>query len=714
MNYYFICFALSIITFVTGLAYIFTNKRNCHLRQIIFYLLALTASAIFPLYFVDYLYNAHGGLPNALFLTTHEVIRTFLGDGDVLSTERFLHFLPQALQSYAAVYISFLHTFGLSLILGIFLTLLQGLVAFLRYNFMSSGELCVFSGISERALLLAEDIQRQKKNKVVVFLNSHYDDENIKAHWNKILKNNIIVLDKELCELTINRRFKNKEVHFFLLNDDEEKNVHDMLELAKHYESKKDIKLINIYTLSNQSETEAIVDSIPREAAHIRYTIIRENRSAFYELFSQKPLFLGAKHACSPRENNNLDLLEIPKSQRNTLKILILGAGQLGMEALIIASWCGQTSYTIPVIIVVDKDENAQKKFEYHCPECIGKNLNPLSLEESTIKFITCDVETSSFLEEIQNYPDIGYVICTLGNDNLNLRVALKIRAYFEELFIKLPHEKFGKNVFTDLRLPIINVHQNDATRSEYVKNMSISSGNKAYLNPFGDLKSLYTWKVCVSPYFNAMGKVVNRAWSTNEKMTNMDEIAEKADISYYASEYNRTSSIASGLHTKYKFYSCLQERCGKLYTCEDWDWGESLNGDTMNNRDKILLAYNEILENDKNAISNLSMLEHRRWNMYTRSIGIKYASYEEMKVWWKNEELLHYYGGLQKKAKNEVAKLHANLISWNELKDFDMKFNFDKLLTIPGSTIEDNQGKDRKIIENLTKMVREAGNIKD
>ncbi len=432
---------------------------------------------------------------------------------------------------------------------------------------------------------------------------------------------------------------------------------------------------IDFHILSTKPEAISVTDAIIYPI-NIAYRIINETSSLVYRLFNEQPLFLGRRD--------------------NKLKILVVGAGRIGTEAVKIASWMGQTHELKPEIIVVDSDASWIDRFEMDCPELAPRTSSKLALNESKISFYPIDVVSHDFFDILKQNLDIGYVVCALGDDERNLNASIKIRELYEKAFSTSAEDN---NRYHDL---IINVLFDNRFLFDISKELKFGNSVDCNLSPFNIVDEIFSWENIVNPYIDNLGKAVNRAYEADYQNLEIElgivkkiDVYDRADIRYNDKEYGRNSSIASGLHLKNKLYSCLVEIQGKKIDFRIWHGKNDIN--LINECKKIII---DDVQNSNSIVEKLSILEHRRWNAYMRSQGWTYASFETLEKYAKasNKRKTH---------RNIVAKQTACLVDWEELDDIDVwleKSSKDK-------TFKDF---DRTLVKNLPDIIKQAEDLSE
>ncbi len=388
---------------------------------------------------------------------------------------------------------------------------------------------------------------------------------------------------------------------------------------------------MQIHVLTSTPEAVAIVDSI-EYSPNISIRIFNESKAMIYNLFDKHPLFLAERE--------------------NKLKILVIGGGRIGLKAVKVASWCAQTINIRPEIIIVDNDPSLKERFAHDCPELHSPKNGDNGKPDTCIKIYTQDVQSDSFYETMLNNRDVGYVICALGDEELNLRTALNVRGFYEK--VRFSDAKNG----VAPKKPYVHLLLNNSLLYDISGKLKFSLKAPCDLHSFGSLKELYTWENVVSPYLDSIGMASNRFYARCQlpKDTSEEELKKIeafADKDYEDVEYRRNSSMALGLHAKYKLYAALTEIGGKTYSEAEWRDLPSID---------MIDELSKMLKNEKN-IELLSILEHRRWNNYMRSEGWQKASFELADSW---------YGVDKHDYRNFASRQNVCIILWDELDSID------------------------------------------
>jgi hypothetical protein len=571
--------------------------------------LNLLIAGVFPALFVIFFsYNCKNGHNpmDSLLVACFNVVRVFLANEDI----SFLHEAVTSELPYAAapctIYISFLYILAPVLLLGFVLSFLEDATAGIKFVFLAKRNLYVFSGINERSVLLAEDIKRNPAHKkdLVVFCNVL--DKNADSVYEYARRAEIagaLCLKKSIEEVHVSIKNGKRKVCFILLDEDEAGNLKSAIALVEKY---RDRLPVDIYTASTKTEAEIMLDSIPKgeiEGKEVRVRRIHETRNMVYRLIDERPLFLNVRH--------------------KKISVLIVGAGNVGFEALKAVSWCGRVEGYGLEITVVDREADAvRKRFAKQCPGIFREDPGNKAAED-WLFFAAADVCQDDFIKVLEAHKDVNYVIVALGSEDLNIRTAVDIRTFYM-------NERLDENAISaNTVCPLINVVVDNPYTSSLAYNLKNVQDMNYNLLPFGDIQALYKEESVLDSYYEKLALSVHYAYGSSLKAFNN-------------SEYNRKSSMSAAVHLKYRLYSLL----GDL---ENTDWTQKPSMD-------ILRLFKAGLTRQK--LEKLSVLEHERWNAYMRTEGFVCAGREEVEKYYPVVGR-HYH---------VMARKHPCLVEWDGL----------------------------------------------
>lgn len=318
-------------------------------------------------------------------------------------------------------------------------------------------------------------------------------------------------------------------------------------------------------------------------------------------------------------QEHGTKLFEKAYKQENGMKkisAVIVGMGSHGSEMLKALSWyCQLDGYEIE-INAFDKDPLAYDKMYTQCPELISKKYNGVVVEGEAQYQIDIhsgvEVDSIDFMKKIQAIENPTYVLISLGSDAENIRIA----AYLRMLFARKGY-KDG---------PVIQAvicNSEEAKALEGIKNFK----NQEYqIQCVGDLRTSYSENVIKNTELENQALDVHMSYGIMGKTgAELTAAIEEATETFWKYEYNYRSSMATEIHKQvYKY-------------CRRPDIGE-IDG--------------KIPDEERDAI--LKSVEHRRWNAYMRSEGYVYS------------------GSPDSASRNDLAKMHHNLVVYQDLSDED------------------------------------------
>jgi hypothetical protein len=278
------------------------------------------------------------------------------------------------------------------------------------------------------------------------------------------------------------------------------------------------------------------------------------------------------------------------------INAVIIGMGQHGREMLRSLAWFGQMDGYDLTINAFDKDPLAKDKFTSLCPELM--KFSGVYDIESEVKYRIniyggIDVETATFDEMFEKIGRPTYIFISLGSDEYNVSTAMKLR---------MLSARFGYD-------PVIQSVVYNSDMKQALTGITNFRGDEYKIDFIGDIRTSYSEKVILKTDLEALALGRHLLYDP------------EGENNFWQYSYNYRSSIASVIHRK------MKTLCG-------------IPG--------IELAPNDRDPKDREAIR---ILEHRRWNAYTRSEG-------------------YVYGGSIEKAKgrNDLAKRHNLLVPFEEL----------------------------------------------
>lgn len=488
-----------------------------------------------------------------IIISMHHTIRLFIVDSDFDVIRNLINTKNNLFYNIYSCYAAILFVLSPVLTFGVALSFFKNVSAYRRYIKSYNKNIYVFSKLNEKSLALAESIFEHYKNSKIIF-NSICEQNQEDIDMSRVRKIKAICFKDDILSVNFNFHNREREIKFFMIDNNESENVKHALSLIKKY---RDREKTWMYVLSNELEGEVLLSSVETNVLKIRR--ISDVRTLIYSLLQTKGDLLF-KDAIADSDND-----------KKLISAVVVGLGKHGTEMTKSLAWFGQMEGYRIEITAFDKAHDAKDKFSAICPELMDDKYNNQFSDDGEAQYkidihANVDVETIAFLKHIQQIPDITYIFVDVGNDEKNIRTAIKLRSFLQ------------KNEM----LPRIQAVVSNTERKNALDGITNHSGQSYNIDFVGDVKSFYS-----------VGSIIDSDLET-EALSRHLKWGKEEDFWKY--EYNHRSSIASALHRRMKVICKIPgiEKVPKERTEE-----ERLN---------------------------LRMMEHRRWNAYMRSEGFTYA----------------------------------------------------------------------------------------
>jgi len=331
-------------------------------------------------------------------------------------------------------------------------------------------------------------------------------------------------------------------------------------------------------------------------------------------------------------------------------RVMVLGFGKTGQAALLrlvingqfVGS--GELYNTTPPMEVHIIDERAiilKEIFTRQYP-----SINTICCK---LDFESCDIQSETFYQYLEQRPQIDYIVIATNNDTLNKETALDIRQYYLNLSAKMPF------------IAVISTPENsDGVRRLSEEDKAIKADD-IYL--FGSRKDIYNEEQIIREKVDDLAKIIYKEyprhdghlptnweilpWFTQE---NNRDLADVIDMMLYVVGY-REQAIND-----------IKERPEQI---------------------KDLLS---VIDVDKRELirETLGEMAHLHWNAFRAITG------------WTTLPLSECPSHDRKDIEESKSKRHAALVSWNEMVAVCEYFNYN---------YQDN---DRQIMELILKVLKE------
>ena len=488
---------------------------------------------------------------------------------------------------------------------GVLLTFFEDALSHLRFFFAKRNrKIYYFSSLNKNSIELAKDIKNNEKKALIVFLNVVENElNNIDVNT----KREFIFLSESESNISYVNR---KGAVFFEISEDDNKNLADSMsllgELHRKYKDTR-LSLIKVYVFTEQKEAASVI--VSEESKYINTILVNRSKYIAYSLLDEKPIYSGI-------------------NQNNEINVLIIGCGNIGKEILKTSLWCGQLGddYKLKIKIIDKKACYIESVLKREWPEIFSSG-------EYDISFYENNINCSDFEETIVNHcMDSNYIVVSTNDDTLNYEISSYLRA----LYLRFSDDLFYKPVIATLMIDDIKKEN-----IMHIKDLDIV--------PFGSSKHVYSYKNLIESNIDKIGFNINSTYILkNNKNTSYEELEK----SYFSNEINRQSSKANALHLKYKLFTLG-------YTYQSLPKKKSLSQlESSENYINEIISY----KNDKDILTKLSKIEHKRWTAYERTEGL---------VGIPMDKLEKVYA-ITNSHKYNLAGMHGCICSWNELIELE------------------------------------------
>ncbi len=596
------------------------KRKRLFLKPFHFLISGIFLSAVFlfyPLYVPQFIDNSVPVLTTIL-ASLHNTIRLFVVDCDFsFIVEETKDLIPALRSSYTVLYAILLFTAPI-MTAGAVLFFFQNISAHTKFFFKFFNDTYVFSELNERSIALGKSIKEADKKRVIVFTDVYRNDEESTYELIDQAKElNAILFKNDITLINFKLHSKKTKLYFFIIGNNEVENTNQAYKLStkptpffkKDIQDKLDLDDTRIYYgydyrradtrlyfFSTSFSSEHQLGAINTEYLKIRR--VNDVQSLVYMLLHNN----GEEIFDTALETNNTVYNPVTKQEDKEKKIsaMIIGLGLHGTEMLKALTWFAQMHPYRIEINAFDKRDKMGSLLQSSLPELFDwnpadktatkplKNYNdnfttPGEAHYKISVFSNVDVTLYEFDKRIQEISDTTYVLVALGNDDLNIQVATKIRILFERM---------GKH-------PTIHTIVYNPNKQDMLKRGLTSSYD---IRLFGDVSTNYS-EACIlnsvleqKAFERHMQYTYKQIEKDNLTGKKKEDAIKKSETQFWSSDYSYRSSIASVIHNK------LKKHCG-------------LPGSDKSSADRTLeekIFYQTV--------------EHQRWNAYVRSEGYVYG----------------------------------------------------------------------------------------
>ncbi len=595
----------------------------------------------FPVYGLDL-----RGLITALLVSVQHAVRLFLFDGGYMELREIveglvanigddIEFLKQIVVYGYGFATAVLYIVAPILTVSGVLSFFKNKLAEIRYRISGRKKVHVFSELNEKSLALAksifaEDNESGGGNALIVFTDVlDKDDETSLDLLEEAKEMGAILFSRDLASIKYCGKKSTRNLNFYLISDDEAEKIRHAESIIQTYDKPVVGDNVELRIISDDIRVELFMSA--RNVSHMKALRINDIQSLIYHNLDVNGLrlFKNARQIGSEK----------------VISAVIVGLGKYGVEMLKALTWfCQMKDYRIK-IQAFDIDEHAKEKFENMCPELMNEKFNGKDIPGEARYEIEIhggiDTKSQSFSKKLAQINDATYIFVCLGSDEENLETATRIRALCEGVQYVDGGDKpdietviYDSNICETMGI-VWNESKNekgaenaDQTKDDQ-KTGVVNFKNQAYnIHMIGDLDHFYSVNTLIDPDLVRRGEEINVRWA-KENYPNHPEYMESDKKMFYKYEYNYRSSIAKAIHER------LRE---KMHL----EMGVDFPGIDMSREDLL---------KDPALCLEIGKIEHVRWNAYMRTEGYQYSA-----------------------LRNDLGKLHHNLVPVSELTDDDLR----------------------------------------
>ncbi|MBQ9851068.1 MAG: hypothetical protein IJO36_10240 [Clostridia bacterium] len=545
-------------------------------------------------------------------------------------------------------YVSVVSVFAVIMTAFAALSIFKDTAAQLRYSIGFFRKAHIFSELNEKSICLARDVRKNNPFSRIVFtgvdrVGSNEASEGLVLEAENI---NAIMTRKSVLDF---RFMTKKEPTVYLIDLEESNNIKNGIELYKKHRDHP--CTINVF--STLESSESFIDGIKKGKAKIN--LVNRAQIIAYDILMRYPMYKAAD-----------------KCDSDTMSVLVIGAGTIGMEFAKAAMWCGvmdKYKFKIRILDSVDRESGFRMRYPYFDDELkrVGIKLD--------YKFGVVDVNSSEFNQKLEIYGDANYIVVATGDDEQNINVASRVRRFFIKRAIREgePPEAGRKISITEpFIIPVIS-------NSDYY-NILGGSDSDGSLCPYGSHSNIYNSEAVNNWPVDALACRIHTLYR--------EHCIEK-DFDYIPGEYEKNSQTdkrsnrANAVHILYKLKDIGVE-LRRAYDGDDKKKKEkeekkeaqiiSMGYKVLEDRNKL---FGYLLEN-KDILSKTFLNEHNRWCVFELLDGWSSWSVEEVKK-TKSSERNKKNNKNEYDHKDKRAMLHAALVSNDMLPDVSLALKQDK-----------------------------------
>lgn len=506
---------------------IFGKSKN--VKPIYILLSGAFAATLVIMLYVDYKPAVHGD-NTTLFLALFHSVQVMVLGYDFEALYESIN-IAAKYSSLAYFYISVLFFLTPVYTFGFVLSFFESITSHLRYLLHRNSDMYILSDLSEKSLVLARSIRAKFPKSVIAFMSDTSDELfDLKEETKKI---GALRFKKDFADVGLKFHGKNAKATFFAICEDETVNIEKSLKIIGNFSKRANTEL---YVFSTSQAGQLLLDSV--KSGNMKVRRINEDRSMAYSLINNE---LITEHYTE-------------KDNKKIISSLIVGFGGYGSELTKALLWCSQLPGYESELNIIDKSPVAESCFRAECPEIMLLNNNTeLGESKYSLKFYNdIDVNTYEFAETVSALSNTSAVYVSLGNDELNIETAIKIRIIFERIGV---YPVIRAMVHSDVKCRMLNENA-----------LANHRGESYDIEIIGNVNERFSYDTIVNEELEKL------ALECHLRLTDSAEKAKAETVKFNEYEYFRNSSAATAIHEKYRKAANLPEEIATVAEHMRWN----------------------------------------------------------------------------------------------------------------------------------------------
>ena len=547
-----------VLAFVVGIMRYRSGRMLAPSKLLFGGVIASSFVLFLPIYLTAFV-NSDCGMAETLLIAIHNVIRLFVVDGEFsFITDHLAAEDPTVYQGYTVMF-AILFVMAPALTFSFVLSFFKNVSAYQKYWSHFYCDTYIFSELNEKSLALAKSLHQAKpRTRLIVFTDVFEREEEQSYELVERAKElGAVCFKKDIVTINFSWFHWGNSLSFFTIGEDQSENVNQALKLVDKFRHR---EKTNLYVFSTQIEAEMLLGNAFSGEDGTSYQIKVRRVNEVRSLISRTLYDDGYEKIFQSAQPD--------AGGEKQINALVVGMGFHGTEMTKALSWFCQMDGYFVTINAVDLDAQAPERFASLCPELMQYNG---CHDQGDARYqITVhggvNVETGAFDTLLQTLPRTTYVFVALGQDELNISAAVKIRMLCERMGCK----------------PVIQAVVTNSEKKQALTGIVNFKGQAYAIDFIGDIQSSFTEAVILDSEVEEAALARHLKWGKEEEFWQFD--------------YNYKSSVASAIHRR------MKEKCG------------------------IPGIHKAPSDRTPEELWGIRKLEHSRWNAYMRSEGYVYG----------------------------------------------------------------------------------------